>query len=347
FELPDARYGQPLQRTAFYQRLTERVAALPGVEVASIGAPIPLGGSSTASIYIEGEPQLTPAERPKTQLHFIGQDYLRVLGIPLLRGRALNNRDRQGTPKTLLVSETFARRHFPNEDPLGKGVGIGIGIDKIDHSPYQIVGVIGDVKTNSLDEEIEPASYLSYLQFPVSEFSLVVRTTAPDAVNIVSAVRQEVAQLDRELAIHDIRTMSQLVDVSVAPQRFILITLGLFAGLALLLAAVGIYSVMAYTVTQRTHEIGIRLALGARPGEVLRLLLRQGMRLAGFGAGAGLLAALALARLLKFSLYGVCANDPLTLSAGALLLLGVALVACWIPARRATRVDPMIALRSE
>jgi putative ABC transport system permease protein len=344
FALPGDRYAQQMRRTAFYQQLTERVAALPGVEAASVGDPIPLGGSSSASIYIEGQPPLTPAERPKTKLHFIGQDYLRTLGIPLLRGRSLDNSDRLDSPQAILVSDTFARRHFPNEDPLRKRVGIGIGTTGL---TYQIVGVVGDVKTRGLDEEIEPACYLSYLQYPLSEMSLVVRTTAPDAVNIVSAVRKEVAQVDQELAISDIRTMSQLVSAAVAPQRFILLTLGLFAGLALLLAAIGIYSVMAYTVTRRAHEIGIRLALGARPAEVLRLLIRQGMRLAGIGAGIGLLAALALTRLLKLSLFGVSANDPLTLSAITLLLLGVALLACWIPARRATKVDPLTALRQE
>jgi putative ABC transport system permease protein len=341
FALPGARYAQKARQTDFFQRLTERVAALPGVEAASMGDPIPLSGTSSTSIFIEGHPPLTPAERPKTRLHFIGQNYLRTLGIPLLKGRPLDENDRLDTPKVILINETFARHHFPNKDPLSQRVGIGIG----DSFNAQIVGVVGDVKARSLDEEAEPACYLSYPQYPISEMSLVVRTTAPEAAHIVSAVRKEVAQLDTELAISEIRRMSQLVTAAVAPQRFILLTLGLFAGLALLLAAIGIYSVMAYNVTQRTHEIGIRLALGARPAEVLRLLLRQGMRLAGIGVGIGLLAVLALTRLLKLPLFGVGVNDPLTLSAITLLLLGVALLACWIPARRAMKLDPLATMR--
>jgi putative ABC transport system permease protein len=343
FALPGARYAQKVRWADFYQQLTERVAGLPGVEAAGVGDPIPLGGTSSTSIFIEGQPLLTPAERPKTRLHFIGQNYLRVLGIPLLTGRPLDENDRMDTPKVILINETFAHQHFPNKDPLGQRVGIAIG----DSFNPQIVGVVGDVKARSLEEEAEPACYLAYLQYPISEMSLVVRTTAPDATLIFSAVRKEVAQLDPELAISDIRTMSQLVTAAVAPQRFFLLTLGLFAGLALLLAAIGIYSVMAYNVTQRTHEIGIRLALGARPAEVLRLLLRQGMRLAGIGVGIGLLAVMALTRLLNVSLFGVGANDPLILTAITLLLLGVALLACWIPARRATSIDPLVALRCD
>jgi len=342
--LPEAGYAQPQQRAAFYQQLIERVAGLPGVEAASVSQSLPLsGGSSSASIIIEGHPPLTAAERPKTQLQFISPGYQRTLSIPLRAGRLLDGREREGAPRVILISETFERRFFPHENPLGKRVNLAIGQD----SNYEIVGVVGDVRMISLSTEDEPACYLSYLQYPLPEMSLLVRTAAPDPTSLVSAVRQETERMDPGLALSEIRTLNQLAAASVAPQRFILLLLGLFAGLALLLAALGIYSVMAYAVTQRTHELGIRLALGAQPAGVLRLILSQGMRLAGTGVLIGALAALALMRLMKTLLFGVSANDPLTFSAITLLLLGVALLACWIPARRATKVDPLVALRVE
>jgi putative ABC transport system permease protein len=344
FALPGARYAQPQQRTDFYQQLTARVAALPGVEAVSIVDPLPLGGgSSSSSIFIEGQPPLMPSERPKTLLRFVGRNYLRTLGMPLRTGRPLDDGDRQDAPKVILINETFARRFFPNEEPLGKRVGLGIG----DDFTCQIVGIVGDVRTRSLDLDPEPECYLSYLQYPISEISLIVRTAADDPAGIVPAVRGEVGQMDQELAISDIRTMKQLVTAAVAPQRFNLLMLGLFAGLALLLAAGGIYSVMAYAVTQRTHEIGIRLALGAQSRDVLKLVVGQGMLLVLTGVGIGLLASVALTRLMKALLFGISPTDPLTFAAIALLLTGAALLACWIPARRATKVDPLAALRHD
>jgi putative ABC transport system permease protein len=344
FALPEARYGEPNQWTAFYQQLSEHVAALPGVETVSVGDPIPLsGGVSSASIIIEGQPPMTAAERPKVGLHFIGQDYLRALGIPLRTGRAFDRGDHHEAPKVMLVSETFVRRFFPNENPLGKSVNVGIG----DDFTCQIVGVVGDVRGSSLEAEPGAECYFSSPQYPLPEMSLIVRTAATDPTSIVPAVRKEVERMDAELAISDLLTLNDLAAAAVAPQRFNLLMLGLFAGLALLLAAIGIYSVMAYAVTQRTHEIGIRLALGAQPATVLKLILGQGMSLAGIGVGIGLLASLALTRLMKTLLFGVSATDPLTLIGVAAALTLVALLACWIPARRATKVDPLVALRNE
>jgi putative ABC transport system permease protein len=343
FSLPGTRYGKRGQQSAFYQQLIERVAAIPGVEVASVGDPIPLGGSSSsAGVVIEGQPPMLPTERPKPQLRFVGQNYLRVMGTPLLQGRPLDDNDRLDAPKVMLINETFARRFFPNQDPLGKRVSVGIG----DNYDCHIVGVVADVKTRGLHEEAEPECYLSYLQNPISELTLIVRASA-DPTSIVPAVRNEVERMDRELAISDIRTMNQLVAEAIAPQRFILFMLGLFAGLALLLASVGIYSVMAYAVTQRTNEIGVRLALGASPGAVLKMVVRQGMTLALAGIGIGLIAAIALTRVMKTLLFGVGATDPLTYAAVTLLLTLAALLACWIPARRATKVDPLTALRHD
>jgi putative ABC transport system permease protein len=343
FSLPGTRYAKQNQVTEFYQRLVERVSAVPGVEAASVADPIPLGGSSnSAGVIIEGQPPMLPTERPKPQLRFVGGNYLRAMGTPLLKGRALDDGDRLDAPKVMLVNETFARRFFPNQDPLGKRVSVGIG----DNYDCHIVGVVGDVKTQGPAAEAEPECYLSYLQNPISEMTLVVRVSGPDPSVVVPAARGEVERMDRELAISDIRTMTRLVSQSVAPQRFILLMLGLFAGLALLLAVIGIYSVMAYVVSQRVNEIGVRMALGASPGAVVRLVVRQGMTLALAGAGIGLVVSAALTRLMKTLLFGVGATDPLTYAAVTFLLALAALLACWIPARRATRVDPLMALRN-
>jgi putative ABC transport system permease protein len=251
----------------------------------------------------------------------------------------LTERDHKDAPKVMLINETFARRHFPIEDSLGKRVGIGIG-DKL---ICEIVGVVGDVRHRSLDADAEPECYLSHLQNPTPWMSLVVRAASDDQAGIVAALRKEVERMDKEQAISDIRTMKQLLTASVAPRRFNLLMLSLFAGVALLLAAVGIYSVMAFAVTQRTHEIGIRMALGAQSIDVLKLVVAEGVALAASGVAIGLLASFALTRLMKTLLFGVSATDPLTFTSIALLLTVVALLACYIPARRAARVAPMIA----
>jgi putative ABC transport system permease protein len=340
FALPGAKYTKRDQEAAFYQQLAQRVATLPGVEAAGVVDPLPLSNNnSSTSIFIEGQPPMTPAERPKTQLRFVSPDYLRALGIPLIRGRALTERDHKDAPKVMLINETFARRHFPIEDSLGKRVGIGIG-DKL---ICEIVGVVGDVRHRSLDADAEPECYLSHLQNPTPWMSLVVRAASDDQAGIVAALRKEVERMDKEQAISDIRTMKQLLTASVAPRRFNLLMLSLFAGVALLLAAVGIYSVMAFAVTQRTHEIGIRMALGAQSIDVLKLVVAEGVALAASGVAIGLLASFALTRLMKTLLFGVSATDPLTFTSIALLLTVVALLACYIPARRAARVAPMIA----
>jgi putative ABC transport system permease protein len=346
FSLPESRYGKR-KNSEFYQQLIERVAAIPGVQTASVGDPIPLGGgSSTAGVIIEGQPPMLPTERPKPQLRFVSRNYLRAMGTPLLKGRTLDDGDRFDAPNVMLVNETFARRFFPNQDPLGKRVSVGIRVGIGDNYDCHIVGVVADVKRGSLHEDAEPECYLSYLQNPFSEMTLIARVTG-DPAGIVPVVRGEVERMDRELAISDIRTMRHLLDEAVAPQRFILFMLGLFAGLALVLATVGIYSVMAYAVTQRTNEIGVRLALGASAGAVVKLVVGQGMALALAGIGIGLITSLALTRVMKTLLFGVGATDTLTYAAVTLLLTLAALLACYIPARRATKIDPLTALRHE
>jgi putative ABC transport system permease protein len=344
FSLPGARYGKNEQQTGFYKQLIGRVKALPGVVSVSVVDPLPLsGGSSSSSIVIEGQPPLALTERPKPLLRFVGPDYLQTLGTPLLKGRTLDDGDHLAAPKVMLVNETFARRYLPHDDPLGKRVSIGIG----DNFTCQIVGVVGDVRTRSLDVEAEPECYFSYQQNPFSELTLIVRTAAIDATDIVPAVRSEVAQIDAELAISDIRTMSQLVAATVAPQRFNLLMLVLFAGVSILLAVIGIYSVMAYAVSQRRHEIGLRFALGAQPSDVMKLVVGQGMRLTLIGVAVGLAGAYALTRLMSSLLYGVSATDPMTFIVVSSVLCAAALAACYVPAQRAAKIDPMVALRSE
>jgi putative ABC transport system permease protein len=345
-ELPDARYPKPELAAAFYQDLLERVRALPGVEAVSAVVPLPLsGGGMTISFDIEGR-NIPKGERPSSHFRAISLDYFDVMKIPLLAGRAFTERDNEQSPSVLIVNETFAKRHFPNENPIGKHVKPGISFEG---EPVwrEIVGVVKDVKhRQSLSRDYEPEYYMPHAQMPMGGMNLVVRTTN-DPRSLARILQQEVQSLDRDIPVYRVRTLEQYLGVAVAQPKFNALLLSLFAGLALLLTAIGLYGVMAYSVIQRAQEIGIRIALGARTGDVLRMVLRQGLKLTALGLLIGLAAAYALTRYMRSLLFGVEATDPLTFSGVALLLIAVALAACWIPARRATKVDPMIALRSE
>jgi putative ABC transport system permease protein len=265
------------------------------------------------------------------------------MGIPLIRGRAFNEGDKRDTPWVVVVNETLARKVFPGEDPLGKRLMIDD-----DRPPFEIVGVVGDVRHEKLETESFPEYYRSFYQSPERSVNLVVRAAPTvNPATLQMAVRNAVKQLDREQIVWETKTMEQWRAESVARRRFNMMLLGLFATLALLLAAVGIYGVMSYTVTQRTHEIGIRMALGAQTRDVVRMVVGQGMTLALIGVGAGLLIAFGVTRVMASLLYGVTATDALTFGVVSLLLTGLALLACLIPARRATRVDPITALRYE
>jgi putative ABC transport system permease protein len=265
--------------------------------------------------------------------------------IPLLKGRELTAQDVADVEPVVLISETFVRRYWPGEDPLGKRIKFP---GSIAHpQPWRtIVGVVRDVKQYGVDKESTMQLYLPEAQSPVSWLTLVVRTTG-DPAQMINAVRNEIRSVDPSQAVFEVATMEGLLSGAIAKQRFVMLLLAGFAALALALAAIGIFGVMAYTVAQRTQEIGIRMALGAQTGDVLRLVVRQGMRPALVGIGIGLAAALGLTRLVKTLLFGVTATDPLTFIVISLLLISVALPACWIPARRATKVDPMVALRDE
>ncbi len=345
-ELPESQYPEPEQQVAFYQTLLERVRTLPGVESASATLPLPMSGSNAdCGFQIEGQP-LPPGERPETNLHWITLDYFQTMKIPLLEGRDFTERDDAKAPPVIMVNETFARLHFAHESPIGKRVQLPFHGDD---PPYrQIVGVVKDVKHQaSLAAESGADIYLPYPQEPFfPQLSLTIRTQT-DPRSLVRAVHNEVRGLDKDIALNDIKTMEQYLSNTVAYPRFSTLLFGLFAAVALLLSAIGLYGVMAYSVTQRTHEIGIRMALGAQRQDVYRMIVRQGMTLAFTGIVVGLAAAFWLTKFMASLLYQVSATDISTFVVVAAGLAGVALVACFVPARRATKVDPMVALRYE
>jgi len=342
--LPNGKYAEEARQAAFFQQALSRVATLPGVVAAGVVDPMPLGGSMAMNIFsVEGRPPLQPGERLATNSRIISADYLKAMGIRLLRGRTLSERDHADAPQVMLINESFARRYFPNEDPLGQRIRLTIAANFI----AEVVGVVGDVKHLGLDREAGPEAYVSYLQVPAPTMNLIVRTAAGDPTNLAVSVRQAVQQVDSDQPLSDVKPMTAWLNESVARQRFNLLLLVVFAAVALSLAGLGIYGVISYSVTQRTHEIGIRLALGAQRADVLKLIIGQGLMLTLAGVACGVAGAFALTRLMAGLLFGVSATDPLIFAGVAGLLVAVALVACWLPARRATKVDPMIALRAE
>ena len=295
------------------------------------------------SFQIEGRAPYKPGEEVSADYTVAGSDYFRTMNIALLRGRVFTDHDTANTPQVMVVSNAFAHVFFPNEDAIGKR----IIFDGADKTPREIVGVVGDVRRNGLDIGAQPEMYVSHIQNPERRMNLVMRTEADDASQLTAAARAEVKAFDANQIIWRAQTLEELLGTSVAPRRFNMLLLGIFAGVALVLAAVGLYGVMSYSVTWRTHEIGIRMALGAKRSDVLRLVVRQGMTMTLIGLVIGLAGAFFMSRLLIGLLYGVSPTDPLTFTAVSITLLLVALLACLIPARRATRVDPIVALRTE
>jgi len=331
-----ANYKEPAQVTGFYQELLTRVSAIPGVSSAGIINSL----NSSTPISVDEHPPVPPEQHPQTQTNQVSGDYFRAMGIPLRAGRTFNDRDAKGAPSVIVVDESLARRQFPNENPLGKHLHFW---DKA----WEIVGVVGGAKYWSLSEGAAPQIYLSYLQVNWGSMSLVVRSQSGDPLRFTGPIRSELAAIDKNQPIHSFKTLEATVSELVAPQRFTTILLAGFAALAALLAAVGIYGVMSYAVTQRTREIGVRMALGAQPKDVLKVLMTHGFMLVSVGVGLGLAASFALTRLMTDLLFGVEPTDKATLGAMTLLLVAVALVACFVPARRAMKVDPLVALRYE
>jgi putative ABC transport system permease protein len=320
---------------------------LPGVSGVGAVNNLPLGfdGSDTF-FWRDGQPAPQRGQAPLANVQVISDGYFGAMGIPLHAGRAFDTRDTEkGTP-VLIINRALAEKYFKGEEPLGRSLRLGSG-DK----PYQIVGIVGDVRhepfSDNLSLEPELAVYQPHAQNAWSQMMFVVRADGTAAAAVTPAVRRELQALDKDQPIFNVLTMDQVFVISMAPQRLSSFMFGGFALIALLIAAVGIYAVVAYTVAQRTHEIGIRMALGAQRGDIMSLVVGQGMKLIAFGIGAGLLASLAVTRLMASILYGVSSTDFVTFAAISVLLAAVAAVACYVPARRAAKVDPMEALRYE
>ena len=327
----------------FFQQVLDRVKALPGVESAAVVNQIPLGGNlDMYGAHVEGKSDPNPERDPSADRYAISPDYLRTMRIPLLTGRKFTQEDRRESPLAVIVNQTFARHFWPGESAIGKRLRIGDT-----KGPWRmVVGVAGDVLHRGLDAPHSLQVYVPNTQWTDSDVLMVVRT-ANDPASIVAAVRHAIAAVDPQAPVTDVATMDEVVSASVARQRFSVLLFVLFALIALVLASVGIYGVIFYAVAERAHEIGIRMALGAARSDVLRLAVGEGVKPALLGVAVGIAGALALTRLLASLLYGVKPTDPATFVAVSTLLIVVAPLACYIPARRAMRVDPMVALRHE
>jgi putative ABC transport system permease protein len=342
--LPRQKYPPNQQALAFFDQLLARVAQLPGVDSVGGVDPLPMSGNdSTTGVLFEGQPILPMSERPDAGERVVTPDYFRALRVPLLEGRDFNEHDRADTPRVLVVNQALAQRFFPGQSAIGKRLGLE-DENRLDWA--EIVGVVGNVKHQRLDAETKPELYQPYSQNPRNFMSVVVRATG-DPSSLVAPIRTQVAALDPDQPIYQISTMESLLARTLAQSRFVMLLLGGFSALAMVLAAVGIYGVMSWFVTQRNKEIGIRMALGAQQGDVLTMVVREGMLLAGIGVALGLAGSFALTRIIANLLYSVGPTDPATLAAVSILLTAVAFLACWVPARRAARVDPIITLRAE
>jgi putative ABC transport system permease protein len=341
--MPAARYTDGPRRIAAFRELESRINALPPVEAAGFVYEIPLAGDRQGtSVEIEGEAALAGGQG-NVNFTFVTPSYFRAMGVPLTRGREFSERDTADSPLVVIVNETFAERFFPGGAALGRRMRVGFDSE----AAREIVGVVRDVRHSDLRQPASPNVYLPYFQVPWSgSMSLAVRARGNPAAAL-GAVREQVRAFDRTVPLYDAKLLGDIVSESIAQPRFSTVLLGLFAALALTLGAVGIYGVISYSVTQRTHELGIRMALGAQRSDIFRLVIGEGMRLAALGTALGLAASLGVVPVLRNLLFGVSPHDPLLFSGVSLVLLAVAFAACWIPARRATRVDPMVALRYE
>ena len=341
-QLPRKKYPEPHQIVDFFKQAQERIAVLPGVQAVGAISYLPLTGPAARDGFkIIGEPEPGPGQEPPCEVRVITPTYFRAMGIPLLKGRLLDERDTKDS-HVLLVNEALAKKHFPNGDAVGKQIAVSWTDGIVD----EIVGVVGDIKEGALDKEPEPAIYWTHPREPYSGMALIVRTSG-DAMRFSTAVQKEIRALDPEQPVADVRTMEQVIAKSIARPRFNTLLLAIFAGVALVLASVGLYGVMNYSATQRTHEVGIRMALGATRGDIMRLVVGNGMLLTLIGIAIGVTGSLGLTRLMQTFLFGIGATDALTFIGVSTLLAAVALVANYVPARRATRVNPVIALRYE
>ena len=342
--LPPAKYTQPNQVINFNDQLQQRVKALPNVVSAGMVNILPLNGGTTIRFNIDGDPVPAPGKETEANLRLVSDTYFQTLGVPLIAGRLFDERDTIDKPGVVVVSKSIADRMFAGRDPVGKK----LRYPSIQGEPDLIIGVVGDVKIGGLDEGVRPTLYFPMRQSPSNPASVVTRTSG-DATALGAAIRNEIRTLEPDTAILNVRTMDEIIAQTPASfmRRFPALLIGIFAGVALLLASLGIYGVISYSVSQQTHFIGVRMALGATPADVLKMVLKEGLVLALLGVGIGVLAALALMRLLRSLLFEVSTTDVGTFALVTGLLFLVALLACYLPARRATKINPLIALRHE
>jgi putative ABC transport system permease protein len=340
-----SRYSQA-QGIDLFQQAVTRLSALPGVRSASAVVPLPLSADSVSTAFnIQGQPDV-PGRNPETDYAFVEPEYFHTMGIALLKGRDFTWRDSLKSPPVIIINEALAKRFFAGQDPIGKRLDAHIGNGYNKPPMREIVGVVQDVKNHRLSAAPGPQVYVPLAQSPLDVMTFVVRTSV-DAVSMAASAREQVKKLDKDLPLFGVQTLDDYVGQSLASPRFVALLLAMFSGIALLLAMVGIYGVVSYSVEQRTHEIGVRMALGAQRSDVLGMVIGQGLKLALIGVAIGVAGALALTHFLSSLLYGVKPTDPLTFIAVSLILVAVTLLACFVPARRAARVDPMVALRYE
>ncbi len=346
-QLPGAAYPKNENIIAFFDQLLPRIRALPGVDAASTIVPLPLSGSNMVTSFDMEEHPLPEGQQNGAPVRIIATDYFKTMGIPVKQGRVFDENDRFNSPPVVIVNERFANKFFPGQNVVGKRIKPGLAADETGDKMREIVGVVGNVKHLSLKNEDSPEMYLPRTQIPFDIVSLVVRGNVSNPAALTPAIRKELAKLDPAIPLTSIRVFDEYISRSLARPRFNALLLSIFAGTALILTAIGIYGVLAYSVSQRTNEIGIRIALGAGQSNIFRLVVGQAMMLVAISMAFGLAGAIAATRLLNSLLFGVGAWDPMTFAAIVLLIGAVAFLAAWLPARRATRVDPVVALRAE
>jgi putative ABC transport system permease protein len=346
-QLPGVAYPKNENIIAFFNQFLPRIRALPGVESASTIVPLPLSGSNMVTTFDMEEHPLPDGQQNGAPVRIIATDYFKTMGISVRQGRVFNEHDQMSSAPVVIVNERFANKFFPGQNVMGKRIKPGLSADDKGEKMRDIVGVVGNVKHLSLKNDDSPEMYLPRTQIPFDIVSLVVRTRVSDPATLTSAIRNELAAMDSSIPLTSVRVFDEYISRSLARPRFNALLLSIFAGTALLLTAIGIYGVMAYSVSQRTNEIGIRMALGAAQSAIFRLVVGQAMMLVGVSLALGLIGAFGATHLLSSLLYGVRAWDPLTFVAIVALLSIVAFLAAWLPARRAARVDPVVALRAE
>jgi putative ABC transport system permease protein len=346
-QLPGVSYPKNENIIAFYDQFLSRIRALPGVESASTIVPLPLSGSNMVTDFDIEEHPMPEGQRAAAPVRIIATDYFQTMGIPLKQGRVFNDDDRLDSAPVVIVNERFANKYFPGQNVLGKRIKPGFSADDTGEKMREIIGVVGNVKHLSLRNDDSPEQYLARTQIPMDITSIVVRANVANPAGLTNALRKELASLDGTIPLRSVRVFDEYISRSLARPRFNALLISIFAGTALVLTAIGIYGVMAYSVAQRTNEIGIRIALGAAQSSIFRLIVGQAMSLVAISLVIGVAGAFAATRLLNSLLFGVGASDPVTFIGIVLLVSAVAFIAAWVPARRATRVDPIIALRAE